>query len=79
MSETAHLRAVITGLLGFAASEEEMLLAGVLAGGTAQAGNAAETGNERSWAAAPTVAHNTEFKSQQAERLAAVLDGRTPP
>jgi hypothetical protein len=79
VSETAHLRAVITGLLGFAASEEEMLLAGVLAGGTAQAGNEAETGNERSWAAAPTVAHNTEFKSQQAERLAAVLAGRTPP
>jgi hypothetical protein len=79
VSETAHLRAVITGLLGFAASEEEVLLAGVLAGGSAEAGNAAEAGNERSWAAAPTVAHNTEFKCQQAERLAAVLDGRTPP
>ena len=84
MSETAHLRAVITGLLGFAASEEEVLLAAVLAGGpdeagSAQAGNAAEAGNERSWAAVPTVAHNTEFKSQQAERVAAVLDGRTPP
>jgi hypothetical protein len=69
VSETAHLRAVITGLLGFAASEEEMLLAGA----------GAEAGDERSWAAAPTVAHNTEFKSQQAERLAAVLAGRTPP
>jgi hypothetical protein len=71
VSETARLRAVITGLLGFAASEEEMLL--VCAGGREEAGN------ERLWAAVPTVAHNTEFKAQQAERLAAVLAGSTPP
>ena len=80
MSETAHLRAVITGLLGFAASEEEMLLAGAdAASGAAGAGDIAEAGDERVWAAVPTVAHNTEFKSQQAQRLTAVLAGSTPP
>jgi hypothetical protein len=75
-SETAHLRTVITGLLGFAASEEEMLLADA---GVGEGEGIEEAGNERLWAAAPTVAHNTEFKAQQAERLTAVLAGRTPP
>ena len=70
--DTAHLRAVVTGLLGFAASEEEMFL--VNAGGETE-----ESGNERLWAAVPTVAHNTEFKAQQADRLTAVLTGCTPP
>jgi hypothetical protein len=80
VSETAHLRAVITGLLGFAASEEEMLLACAAAGGEGDgAGGGAEAGDERVWAAVPTVAHNTEFKSQQAQRLTAVLAGSTPP
>ena len=83
MSEAAHLRLVITGLLGFAASEEEMLLAGASAGAGPGAGTAgggiAEAGDERVWAAVPTVAHNTEFKSQQAQRLTAVLAGSTPP
>jgi hypothetical protein len=77
VSGTAHLRAVIAGLLGFAASEEEMLLAG--AGGGRDEAGSAEAGNERRWAAAPTVAHNTEFKTQQAQRLTAVLAGSTPP
>ncbi|MGD0701865.1 MAG: hypothetical protein ABSA02_18520 [Trebonia sp.] len=71
MSETAPLRAAITGLLGFAAAEDEVLL-------TRASGGAEETGNERQWAAVPTVAHNTEFKAQQAQRLTAVLAGRTP-
>jgi hypothetical protein len=81
VSGTAHLRAVITGLLGFAASEEEMLLASagsVGAGSGGADGGAEEAGNEHLWAAVPTVAHNTEFKAQQAERLTAVLTGRTP-
>ena len=76
MTSTTHLRTVITGLLGFAATEEEVLLTAALCAGTADARDA---GDERRWAAAPTVAHNTEFKAQQAERLSAVLAGREPP
>jgi hypothetical protein len=72
MSETAHLRTVITGLLGLAAAEEEVLLANA-------GGDVDEPGNEQLWAAVPTVAHNTEFKAQQVERLTAVLAGSTPP
>jgi hypothetical protein len=72
MSDTAQLRAVVTGLIAFAAAEEEMLLA-------AAASGSADSGNERRWAAVPTVAHNTEFKAQQAERITAVLTGCTPP
>jgi hypothetical protein len=72
VSETAQLRTIIAGLIGFAATEEEMLLASV--GSDLQ-----EPGDERRWAAVPTVAHNTEFKAQQAERLSAVLVGGTPP
>jgi hypothetical protein len=72
MSTTAQLRAVAVGLIAFAAAEEEMLLASAAADG-------ADPGNERRWAAVPTVAHNTEFKAQQAERIAAVLTGCAPP
>ena len=72
MSTTAHLRAVAVGLIAFAAAEEEMLLA-------AAASDVADSGNERRWAAIPTVAHNTEFKAEQAERIAAVLTGCAPP
>lgn len=72
MTGTTHLRTVIAGLLGFAAMEEEVLLTAALCG------NAADAGDERRWAALPTVAHNTDFKAQQAERIAAVLAGREP-
>jgi hypothetical protein len=72
VSTTAHLRAVAVGLIAFAAAEEETLLA-------AAASDVADSGNERRWAAVPTVAHNTEFKAQQAERIAAVLTGCAPP
>jgi hypothetical protein len=72
MSATAQLRAVVTGLIAFAAAEEEMLLASA-------ASDIADSGDERQWAAAPTVAHNTEFKAQQAERITAVLTGSAPP
>jgi hypothetical protein len=68
----ASLRTVVAGLIAFAAAEEEMLLA-------AAACDRAESGNERQWAAVPTVAHNTEFKAQQVERISAVLDGCAPP
>jgi hypothetical protein len=72
MSTTAQLRAVVVGLIAFAAAEEEMLLASA-------ASDVADPGNERRWAAVPTVAHNTEFKAQQAERITAVLTGCAPP
>ena len=72
MSAAARLRAVVTGLIAFAAAEEEMLLASA-------APDIAEAGDERWWAAVPTVAHNTEFKAQQAERITAVLAGCAPP
>jgi hypothetical protein len=67
---TQQLRAAITGLLGFAAAEEQALLAGLDAG---------ETGSAANWAAAPLVAHNTEFRQQQVLRLEAMADGAMPP
>jgi hypothetical protein len=69
---TAELRAIITGLIAFAAAEEETLLAAAPAG-------ACGPGDERRWAATPTVAHNAEFKAQQRQRVAAVLAGCDPP
>ena len=72
MSTAEQLRAVVVGLIAFAAAEEEMLLASA-------ASDVADPGNERRWAAVPTVAHNTEFKAQQAERITAVLTGCAPP
>jgi hypothetical protein len=72
MSTIAQLRTVVAGLIAFAAAEEEMLLG-------AAASDITEYGNERQWAAVPTVAHNTEFKAQQAERITAVLAGCAPP
>jgi hypothetical protein len=71
MSTTAPLRTVVAGLIAFAAAEEEMLL-------TAAARDVTESGNERQWAAVPTIAHNAEFKAQQAERITAVLAGCAP-
>jgi hypothetical protein len=62
-------RAVTIGLACFAAAEEHMLLA------TAPAG---EEGDATRWAAVPLVAHNTEFKRQQVQRLEAIAVGRTP-
>jgi hypothetical protein len=72
MRTIAQLRTVVTGLIAFAAAEEEMLLASA-------ASDIADSGNERRWAAVPTVAHNTEFKAQQTERITAVLTGCAPP
>lgn len=72
MSATAPLRTVAAGLIAFAAAEEELLL-------TAAACDVTEPGDERRWAALPTIAHNTEFKAQQAERITAVLAGCVPP
>jgi hypothetical protein len=70
MSGTSALRAAITGLIGFAATEEEILLASAPDGGP---------GSPQCWSAAPLVAHNTEFRQQQVVRLHAVARGETPP
>jgi hypothetical protein len=78
MNTIAQLRTVVTGLIALAAAEEEMLLVSAPRG-TAAAADITDSGDERRWAAVPTVAHNTEFKAQQAERIAAVLTGCAPP
>jgi hypothetical protein len=70
MTDTTELRAATTGLIGLAATEEEMLLASAPNG---------EDGSPDRWAAVPLVAHNAEFRQQQVVRLHAVLRGRTPP
>ena len=65
------IRGCVIGLIGFAAAEEQMLLAAAGPGG--------DPGSPQRWAAVPLVAHNTEFRQQQVQRLAAIRDGRTPP
>lgn len=65
-----RLRAAITGLLGFAAGEEQALLAQALP---------AEQGSPQNWAALPVIAHNTEFRRQQVERLRAIRRDQQPP
>jgi hypothetical protein len=72
MTDMLQLRTAITGLVSFTAAEEEMLLASVPC-------TAPDQGNPESWAAAPLIAHNTEFKRQQVERLDALRRGQTPP
>jgi len=68
--EEGSLKGVIIGLLAFAAAEEQMLLA---------AAPAAEPGSAQCWAAVPLVAHTTEFKRQQVQRLQAIGRGEVPP
>lgn len=70
MNGAQELRSAIIGLVGFAAAEEQMLLA---------AAPADEAGDPRCWAALPVIAHNTEFKHQQVLRLQAVRLGQVPP
>jgi len=67
---TRQLRVAINALIGLAATEEEMLLAGV---------TDVETGSPDCWTAPPVVAHNAEFRQQQVIRLQAVDHGQTPP
>ncbi|HTS97605.1 MAG TPA: tetratricopeptide repeat protein [Streptosporangiaceae bacterium] len=70
MTGLGKLRAAVVGLVGFAAAQEQVLLAASPPG---------ETGGPRRWAAAPLVAHNTEFKRQQVRRLDAIASGGVPP
>lgn len=69
MTGTRELRTAITGLLGFAAAEEQMLLA---------ASPPDQAGSPQNWAALPIVAHNTEFKAQQVHRLRAIGRSEVP-
>ena len=69
MTTTTELRQAIIGLVSFAAAEEQMLLA---------ASSPDEPGDAANWAALPLIAHNAEFRRQQAERLKAIKDGQTP-
>jgi hypothetical protein len=70
--DTAALRRALAGLLSFAAAEELTLLAET----AFRADN--DEGSADNWAATPLVAHNNQFKGQQAERLAAIRAGRVP-
>ena len=71
--DARDLRSAIAGLIGFAAAEEQALL---MASATRPD---AEPGTAQKWPAVPVVAHNTEFKAQQAARLRAIAEGRVPP
>lgn len=77
MNDARALRTVITGLLGFAAAEEEMLLTAVAAAGAGDGDG--DAGGPHRWAAVPLLAHITEFKSQQSERVRATVSGQSPP
>src|SRR5262245_50266232 len=69
MTSARQLKSAIIGLVGFAATEEQVLLAG---------SPADETGSPKNWAALPVVAHNAEFKAQQVQRLLAIRLSRVP-
>ena len=70
MGDTRPLRAAVSGLLSFAAAEEQALLL---------ATPGSEEGSPDRWAAVPLVAHNNQFKIQQSERLSALRSGHIPP
>ena len=70
MTGDEGLRAAVTALIGLAAAAEQELLAEPRPDAGCSAAH---------WAAAPTVAHNTEFRRQQVQRLRAIRCGRTPP
>ena len=70
MTSAEGLRAVMTGLVGFAAAQEQLLVASA---------QQAEAGDASCWAALPIIAHNTEFKRQQVQRLRAIRSGQAPP
>jgi hypothetical protein len=82
-----RLRAAVTGLIGLAATAEQELLGAtaeqeVLAGQADLALTAlprAAGGGPRQWAAVPLIAHNTEFRRQQVQRLRAIRAGQAPP
>jgi hypothetical protein len=81
-TSTRQLRTAVAGLTCFAAAEEELLLLAALPAGEQpprHAAGSAEPGSPACWSAAAIVAHSTEFKQQQVQRLQAVHRGETPP
>ena len=73
MNGVDGLPAAVTGLIGLAAAAEQVLLAETeLAAPTLPAG-------PQHWAAVPVIAHNTEFRRQQVQRLRAIRCGQSPP
>jgi hypothetical protein len=72
MNGTIQLRSAMAGLLSFAAAEEQTLL------GETASRPGYDGGSPDTWAAVPLVAHNNEFKSQQAERIGALQAGQVP-
>jgi hypothetical protein len=72
VNDTVPLRSALAGLLSFAAAEEQILLA------TAAWTPDDDRGRPDRWAAVPVVAHNNQFKSQQAERIRSLLAGQVP-
>ncbi|HLX49112.1 MAG TPA: hypothetical protein VKS82_12335 [Streptosporangiaceae bacterium] len=72
-SDPLRVRTTAIGLLSFAAAEEQLLLA------TAAWSNGNDQGSPDRWAAVPLVAHNTDFRNQQVQRLDAVRTGTVPP
>jgi tetratricopeptide (TPR) repeat protein len=73
VSGSDGLRGAVTGLIGLAAAAEQVLL--VESGLAASA----PSGSPHSWAAVPVIAHNTEFRRQQVQRLRAIRCGQAPP
>jgi hypothetical protein len=71
MTDTRALRTAIVGLLRHAAMEEEMLIVST--------SHRRHEGSAERWAPLPTIAHNTEFKRQQVQRLQSILREETPP
>jgi hypothetical protein len=67
----ADLRITLTGLISFAAAEEAILLSDVAHG--------EDAGDAETWAALPTIAHTSEFRDEQVQRLAAIRGGSEPP
>jgi|HubBroStandDraft_5_1064220.scaffolds.fasta_scaffold17139_4 hypothetical protein len=65
----AQLRAAVSGLLSFAASQEQDLIAAL---------DPAEDGSPQCWAAVPLTAHIAQFKHQQVQRLEAIGAGVKP-
>lgn len=70
MTGTERLRAAVTGLIGLAATAEQELMAWP---------ERAASGSAQHWAALPVIAHNTEFRRQQVQRLRAIRTGDAPP
>lgn len=70
------VRAAVIGLIGFAAAEEQILLVTAVSAADHTGGDPGHPGR---WAAEPLVAHNTEFKRQQVQRLEAIKGGQVPP